>query len=75
MDTLVEKAILDEVHQLKIDEQKKVLEYARSLSAASSKGVMGKDLLRFAGSIDKEDLLKMSQAIEDDCERINSDEW
>ena len=31
--------------------------------------------LRFAGSIDKEDLLKMSQAIEDDCERINSDEW
>lgn len=73
-DITIEKAILEEVHHLATDHQKKVLDYARSLSKTVLKGVPGKDLLHFAGTIDKDDLKKISQAIDEGCESINADE-
>jgi hypothetical protein len=39
------------------------------------KGVPGKQLLRFAGSIPKEDLQLMSEAIKQDCEKVDVNEW
>jgi len=39
-------------------------------SASEGSGVAGADLLRFAGSIDAEDLDAMERVIEEDCERI-----
>lgn len=42
---------------------------ARGLAPEGS-GVAGEDLLRFAGSIDAEDLDAMERVIEEDCERI-----
>jgi hypothetical protein len=39
-------------------------------SAPEGSGVAGEDLLRFAGSIDAEDLDAMERVIEEDCERI-----
>ena len=33
------------------------------------------DLVRFAGTISQDDLTKMKTAIEQDCERIDLDEW
>lgn len=65
IDETLEKAILAEMHHLEIGQQKKVLEYTRSLAQGSLKGVAGKQLLRFAGSIDKDDLQKMTESIED----------
>lgn len=38
-------------------------------------GTRGKDLLKFAGSIDKKELDIMQQAIENECGRIDYDEW
>lgn len=38
-------------------------------------GVKGKDLLRFAGLIEEDDLRLMEEAIERDCEKISLDEW
>ena len=38
-------------------------------------GIPGKTLLRFAGTIDREDLDKMAEAIQADCESIDSSEW
>ena len=35
----------------------------------------GKDLLKFAGMIDKLDLDNIQKAIEDECGRIDHDEW
>lgn len=55
-------------------EQARVLEYAKSL-ARPRRGVPGKDLLKFAGTISLEDLEIMRLAIEEGCERVDPDEW
>jgi hypothetical protein len=54
-------------------QQQRVLEFVRSLS--EPQGVPGSSLLRFAGMIPLDDLEKMAQAIEEDCERIDPSEW
>lgn len=66
------------IKQLKImpqDLQYQVLEFARNLTKSKIKGVPGKELLKFAGSIPKEDLQLMSEAIKQDCENVDFDEW
>ena len=35
----------------------------------------GKDLLRFAGTIDSEELITIEQTINEGCEKVNPDEW
>ena len=54
--------------------QRKVLEFARSLSPVP-RGVPGRDLLRFAGVLDEQSAKEMSAAIEAGCERVDPDEW
>ena len=39
------------------------------------RGTPGRDLLRFVGSIPAESVEQMRQAIEEDCEQIDKDEW
>ena len=71
--------IIDEVvEQLKVMPQplqKQVLEFVRSLVKAEVRGTPGQQLLRFAGSIPSNDLQLMREAIEQDCERVDLDEW
>jgi hypothetical protein len=71
--------IIDEVvEQLKVMPQplqRQVLEFVRSLVKTEVRGTAGQQLLRFAGSILPDDLQLMSKAIEQDCERIDVDEW
>lgn len=71
--------IIDEVvEQLKVMPQplqRQVLEFVRSLVKAEVRGTPGQQLLRFAGSIPSDDLQLMREAIEQDCERVNIDEW
>ncbi|MDE2705233.1 MAG: hypothetical protein OXI35_09205 [Gemmatimonadota bacterium] len=67
-DTSVEKEILDELHKLEKGQQTEVLEFVRSLTRSEMEGVPGKTLLRFAGTIDREDLDKMTETIQADCE-------
>jgi len=67
-DHTVEEAIIAEIHDLEIAQQKKVLDYTRSLTKNYVKGVQGKNLLRFSSTIDKDDLQKMASAIAD-CEK------
>lgn len=73
-DNTIEEAIISEIHHLEIDQQKKVLDYTRSLVKDTVKGVQGKDLLRFSGAINKADLQQMIQVIKD-CEKIDPHEW
>ncbi len=68
-------AILEQVRGLPPEEQQRVLEFARALAMSRPGGVAGKDLLRFAGKIPKEDLHVMSAAIEEGCEQVHADEW
>ncbi len=71
----VEKDVLEEIHKLAEEQQRRVLEFARSLAQSGPRGVPGRDLLPFAGTIDKDDLQEMTQAIDAGCERVDSHEW
>jgi hypothetical protein len=66
---------MEQLSGMSEDEQRRVLEIARSLSAKPGNGVSGSRLLRFAGTIDADDARLMSEAIEEGCERIDPNEW
>lgn len=72
---IFDKALHDQLEQLPPEQQRQVLEFARSLAAAHVRGVQGSTLLRFAGAIGPDDLKAMNQAINDDCEQVNTNEW
>jgi hypothetical protein len=67
--------IADEVAKLPPQDQERVLAFAQALNLSPQRGTPGKDLLQFAGSIDKDDAEAMKRAIEEECERIDGDEW
>jgi hypothetical protein len=70
-----EKELHDQLGQLPSEQQRRVLEFARALAKSKISGIPGKNLLRFAGSIDSEDLKVIEQAIAEGCEKVNLDEW
>lgn len=43
--------------------------------SAELKGTSGNALLRFAGKVDKDDLIEMHEAIGKYCEQVDSSEW
>jgi len=63
------------VQELSYKSRQQVLAYVRALKMSQPNGVSGKELLKFAGTIKKADLATMSKVIEEDCERIDRDEW
>ena len=73
MDTTIIERVVREMENMPRDQQYRVLEFARALTIP--RGVPGRELLKFAGTIPAEDLRLMSEAIEEDCERIDPDEW
>jgi hypothetical protein len=73
--TTFEKDIQKELGRLPFEQQRQVLEFVRILAKAKTHSVPGKDLLLFAGSIDHEELMNMDQAIKDECEKVDLNEW
>lgn len=71
----LEQAILDQLPYLEFEQQKQVLDFIRALVLTRKRGVPGRDLLRFAGTICAEDLAAMTQAIEEGCEKVDLNEW
>ena len=65
----LERELHEQLSTLTPDQQRKVLEYARSLSEAPIRGVQGASLQRFAGTISDEDAREMKEAIEEGCGR------
>lgn len=74
-DMTLEQEILEIVQRMTPEQQRRALEYARSLSRP--RGISGKEFIARTRdiSISADDLEAMKQAIEEDCERIDSDEW
>ena len=66
--------IFDELSNLSVEQHHKVLAYTRSLKQ-KVEGVSGESLLKYAGYFDIEELDVMQQAIAEDCERIDLNEW
>jgi hypothetical protein len=69
----LQKELLDQLDKLSPQKQRRVLEFARSLSRP--RGMTVDQLYAFAGSISPEDLKLMEEAIEEGCEQIEPDEW
>ena len=71
----VKKEIINQIGRLDYEHQRRVLDFVRALAATKPKGVPGKQLLSFAGIFNSNDLKVMEQAIEDNCEKVNLNEW
>ncbi len=69
--------LVKQLDQLSVPLQQKVLDFARSLSKTSATplGTPGREWLRFAGTISREDGQAMIDAIEAGCEQVDADEW
>lgn len=62
----VEKQIIFLLNKMNDRQQQELLNFARFLTSTKPVGLAGKDLLKFAGSIPKEELEKMAKAIEEE---------
>jgi hypothetical protein len=70
----IKNKLLQQLDALPDDLQRRVLDFAQALALTAPKGVPGKELTRFAGTISAEDLRLMEKAIESGCEGV-SNEW
>lgn len=71
----IKSELLHYVNRLPTAMQCQVLQFARALEVTTHAGVPGASLASFAGCIPQDDLGIIAQAVEDGCERIDSDEW
>ena len=71
----IENELHEQITRLKDDQQLRLLEFARSLADSTGKGGAGKALLRFAGTIEKDDIVIIETAIDNGCEIVNANEW
>ena len=70
----IELKILSTVRQLSDIQKAKLLEF---IEAMMTKDTLSspQHILQFAGSIPKDDLQEMQEVIEQDCSKIDTDEW
>ena len=52
-----------------------IQELSKELALSTKTGVPGSTLLKYAGFIAPDDLQIMSEVIENDCNRVDADEW
>jgi len=71
----VRDAIAKEVEKLPPHRQEEVLRFVESLTASAQAGRSGSSLRRFASSLDPISAGQMTQAIEEECERVDAVEW
>ena len=67
--------VIEQLQKMPQNLQQQVLEFARSLADSPVRGVPGSQLLRFAGTIPLQDIELMRQAIAQDCEQVDLNEW
>jgi len=75
MDTPLISEIAKKIRTLPDNLQRQVMIFVDALQVSSMRGVPGKSLLDFAGSISLEDLSLMEKAIEAGCEQMDNSEW
>lgn len=71
----VRNELFKQLERLSPAKQWQVVGFARSLAERAPKGVPGEKLLRFAGAMTHQEAEEFLKAIEEDCERIEGDEW
>ena len=71
----LERELHQQLEHLPFGQQRQVLDFARALATVRARGVAGKRLLQFAGTIEGDDLNAMSQAIAQGCENVDDSQW
>lgn len=71
----IKEQILNDLDRLSLEQQQRAAELVHDLVSALPKGASGRDLLRFAGTLDDEPAREMIEAIKESCERVDLDEW
>jgi hypothetical protein len=71
----VRQEIAKRVEVLPADLQERVLRFVASLSAPSPVGESGSALRRISSCLDPLSAREMIQAIEQECERVDTSEW
>ncbi|MBU1181959.1 MAG: hypothetical protein KKF00_07330 [Proteobacteria bacterium] len=72
---IITEEISNKLQEMSNEQHQQVLEFVRSLVNSKQTGVSGKTLLSFAGKIPPGELELMKQAIEEGCEKVNTNEW
>ena len=75
MTSAIKMQVIEKLDRLPESSQQQVLAFVETLQIARPRGIPGKQLLSFAGTISMDDLRMMQEAIEKDCEQVNLDEW
>lgn len=71
----LERELHQQLEHLPLGQQRQVVDFARALASARARGVAGQKLLQFAGTVDPTELQAMSQAIADDCDKVDVHGW
>lgn len=75
MKPTIEKELREQLDRLAPEKQRLVLEFARALAGMSPcRGVPGESLTRFGGTIERADLVLITEAIDEACEQVRLDE-
>jgi len=75
MKSSLKKEIIEKLELLPAEKQEKVLEFVGALTQNKITGIPGQKLLRFSGTIEKNDLDSMKRAIEEGCEKVDLNKW
>ena len=75
METPIVEKVIEELRNMPQDLQWRVLEFARTLTQSTLRGVPGRDLLHFAGAISQDDIEPISEAVERGCEQVDMNKW
>jgi len=71
-DAFIKDKIIAQIDNLPYELQLRVLDFAQGLVL---KGIKGKELLKFEGIIPPDDLQLISKAIEENCEKVDTNAW
>jgi hypothetical protein len=75
MATDFREQIIANLDRLTPDQQKKVLDFTTLISSNRPVGVPGKALRPFFGILSEEEADEMMRIIDEDCGRVNENEW
>lgn len=75
MNSIVINRVIEQLKDMPYELQWRVFEFTLSLKIYKPHGVSGEHLLQFAGIIPNNDLQLMRQAIEENCEQVDINEW
>ncbi len=75
MGNTIKTRVIEQLDMLPESLQRQVLEFVQALHVVARRGVPGRQLLQFAGTIPSDDLETIRQTIENGCEQVDLNEW